>query len=52
MIHQLTTIYAILADFFAHHPEAANWRQSNHSQPSFTDAEVLTIALMCTGSLS
>jgi transposase len=46
MIHQLTTIYAILADFFAHHPEAANWRQSNHSQPSFTDAEVLTIALM------
>lgn len=46
MIHQLTTIYAILADFFANHPEAANWRQSNHSQPAFTDAEVLTIALM------
>jgi transposase len=46
MIHQLTTIYVILADFFAHHPEAANWRQSNHSQPAFTDAEVLAIALM------
>lgn len=46
MIHQLTTIYVILADFFAHHPQAANWRTSNHSQPAFTDAEVLTIALM------
>jgi transposase len=46
MIHQLTTLYVILADFFAHHPEAANWRQSNHSQPAFTDAEVLAIALM------
>jgi hypothetical protein len=46
MIHQLTTIYVILADFFANHPEAANWRQSNHWQPAFTDAEVLTIALM------
>lgn len=46
MIHQLTTIYVILADFFAHHPESANWRQSNHSHPAFTDAEVLTIALM------
>lgn len=46
MIHHLTTIYVLLADFFAHHPQLANWRQSNHSQPAFSDAEVLAIALM------
>lgn len=46
MIHQLTAIYVILADLFATHPQTANWRLSNHSQPNFTDAEVLTIALM------
>lgn len=46
MIHQLTTIYVLLADFFAPHPQTANWRLSNHSQPAFSDAEVLAIALM------
>lgn len=46
MIHQLTTIYVILADLFATHPQSAHWRLSNNSQPSFTDAEVLAIALM------
>jgi transposase len=46
MIHQLTTLYVMLADFFDHHPQATNWRRSNHRQPAFTDAEVLTIALM------
>jgi transposase len=46
MIHHLTTIYVTLADFFDHHPRLANWRHSNHAAPVFTDAEVLTIALM------
>jgi transposase len=46
MIHQLTAIYVTLADFFASHPQTANWRQSNHSQPAFSDAEVLAIAFM------
>lgn len=46
MIHHLTQIYVTLSDFFEHHPRLANWRRSNHSQPAFTDPEVLTIALM------
>src|ERR1051325_7570942 len=46
MIHQLTTIYVMLADFFAKHPQTTTWRQSNPSRPVFTDAEVLAIALM------
>jgi transposase len=46
MIHQMTTIYVTLADFFATHPRLTTWRQSHNSAPAFTDAEVLTIALM------
>ena len=46
MIHQLTTIYVILTDLFATHPQTAVWRVSYNSQPAFTDAEVLTITLM------
>ncbi len=42
----LTILYVTVADFFATHPNLAQWRESNHSQPAFTDAEVLTIALM------
>jgi len=42
----LTILYVTMADFFAQHPNLAQWRASNHSQPAFTDAEVLTIALM------
>ena len=42
----LTILYVTMADFFDAHPTLAQWRESNHSQPAFTDAEVLTIALM------
>lgn len=42
----LTILYVTVADFFDHHPNAAQWRESNNSEPAFTDAEVLTIALM------
>jgi transposase len=42
----LTILYVTVADFFDNHPGVAQWRQSNHSQPTFTDAEVLTMALM------
>ena len=43
---QLTILYVTVADFFTTHPNLAQWRESNHSQPVFTDAEILTIALM------
>lgn len=43
---QLTEIYCFVDDFLKAHPDCANWRASNHSQPKFSDAEVLTIALM------
>src|SRR5689334_10548054 len=42
----LTVLYVTMADCFDQHPGLAAWRQSNNSQPQFTDAEVLTIALM------
>jgi hypothetical protein len=43
---QMTILYVTIADFLAHHPHLAQWRTSNNRQPEFTDAEVLTIALM------
>lgn len=46
MVQHLTTIYVTLADFFDKHPQLLQWRNSNHCAPAFTDAEVLTIALM------
>jgi hypothetical protein len=42
----MTILYVIIADFLDHHPPLTNWRASNHQQPEFTDAEVLTLALM------
>lgn len=43
---QLTVLYVLAADFLEKHPALENWRQSNHQHPVFTDAEVLTIAMM------
>jgi hypothetical protein len=43
---QLTEYYCFIDDFLKTHPTMANWRRSNHSAPKFSDAEVLTIALM------
>jgi transposase len=42
----LTILYVTMADFFATHPALAQWRSSTNATPAFTDAEVLTIALM------
>ena len=41
-------------DFLTAHPALAHWRQSPHHQPTFADAEVLTIALLqgCLGVAS
>lgn len=42
----LTEIYVFIDDYFKAHPQRAHWRQSNNAAPDFTDAEVITIALM------
>lgn len=46
IIDEMTTAYVFTADFIAAHPQLAAWRDSNNSAPRFTDAEVITIALM------
>jgi transposase len=42
----LLSVYVFVTDTFACHPSWENWRRSNNHEPAFTDAEVLTIALM------
>ena len=44
--HQMTEIYCFIDDYLKAHPHCAQWRRSPHSVPRFTDAEVLTIALL------
>ena len=44
--HQLTVSYYYVDNLLKQHPALAQWRQSNHRTPRFTDAEVITIALM------
>jgi hypothetical protein len=43
---QLTVSYVFVDNFCKAPPAQAQWRTSNHDAPLFTDAEVLTIALM------
>lgn len=43
---QLTEIYVFVDDYLKAHAELADWRRSPHAHPAFTDAEVITIALM------
>jgi len=44
--HQMTEIYCFVDEFLQTHPALAHWRRSSHAQPQFSDAEVLTIALL------
>src|SRR5947209_17443861 len=52
--HHLTELYILIDDLLLSHPALAHGRQSPHDQPAFTDAEVLTIALLqgCLGVAS
>jgi IS5 family transposase len=52
--HHLTELYLFIDDFLTSHPALRHGRQSPHDQPSFADAEVLTIALLpgCLGVTS
>jgi transposase len=43
---QMTAVYVFVDDYLKAHPAQAHWRRSPHHEPSFTDAEVLTIALL------
>lgn len=43
---QMTEIYCFMDEFLKAHPALALWRQSPHAQPQFSDAEVLTVALL------
>ena len=42
----MTRVYVLVDDVLRCRPEYTNWRRSNNAHPVFTDAEVLTIALM------
>ena len=44
--HQMTEIYCFVDDYLRTHPQRAQWRRSPHRRPRFTDAEVITIALL------
>jgi transposase len=42
----MTEIYCFVDDYLKTHPRCALWRRSPHSSPRFTDAEVITVALL------
>lgn len=46
IIDQMTELYCFIDDYLKAHPRRAAWRSSPNCRPAFTDAEVLTIALM------
>jgi IS5 family transposase len=52
--HHLTILYVFVDDFCRARPALAAWRHSPNHQPVFSDAEVLTIALLqgCLGVAS
>ena len=46
IVHQMTIIFVTIDDFLKEQPIWRNWRRSPNNTPRFTDAEVLTVALM------
>lgn len=46
IIDQMTDLYCFIDDYLKAHPQRAGWRSSPNCRPAFTDAEVITIALM------
>ena len=46
ILDQMTEIYCFIDDYLKAHPRRAAWRSSPNCRPAFTDAEVITIALM------
>jgi transposase len=52
ILDQMTAIYVFVDDYLKAHPHATQWRRSPHAHPAFTDAEVITLALLqgCLGA--
>lgn len=46
IVDQVTALYVCIDDFCRAHPQASQWRRSPYQHPAFTDAEVLTVALL------
>jgi len=46
IMETMTTLFVFVDDYLKEHPKLAGWRQSPNASPRFTDAEVITIALM------
>jgi hypothetical protein len=44
--HQMTEIYVFVDDYLKAHRELSAWRHSNNAEPDFTDAEVITVAVL------
>ena len=44
--HQMAQIYCFVDDHLKAHPRLARWRRSPNDEPPFTDAEVITLALL------
>lgn len=44
--HHLVQCYVFVDDYLKTHPHLARWRRSNNNDPDFSDAEVITLALM------
>ena len=44
--HQMIELYCFVDEFLKTHPRLAHGRRSPHAQPQFSNAEVLTIALL------
>ena len=42
----LLVVYLFVSDYLDAHPSVRDWRRSNNRCPEFTDAEVITVALM------
>jgi hypothetical protein len=46
IMDKATAVYVFVDDYLKAHPALAGWRSSPHDQPAFSDAEVITLALM------
>ena len=46
IVMHLTAVYVFVDDYLKAHPHQTQWRRSNNHDPAFTDAEVITVALV------
>ena len=46
IVDQMTKLFVFIDDYLKTHPRQAAWRRSPNATPAFTDAEVVTIALL------